>query len=113
MTRGQRQRWLTVAPAALVTGAIALITCVLTPLFHLEVSMTSSRGGTARAFYDIGSGINDRDSARLPLQSGPRTLYTFPLPSADYRAIQFHPVDRDNCEIAILKVRAWTCSDAR
>jgi hypothetical protein len=105
VSRGQQQGWLTVALAALVTGAIALITCVLTPLFHLEVSMTSSRGGTARAFYDIGAGINDRDSARLPLQSGPRTLYRFPLPAADYRAIQFHPVDRDNCEIAIQNVR--------
>ncbi|MEN3369763.1 MAG: hypothetical protein V7609_1906 [Verrucomicrobiota bacterium] len=67
--------------------------------------MTSSRGGTARTFYDIGSGINDRDSSRLPLQSGPRILYRFPLPPADYRAIQFHPVDRDNCEIAIRNVR--------
>jgi hypothetical protein len=96
---------LSIALSAVFTAAIALIASVLTPSFHLEVSMTSSRGGTARVLYDIGAGINERDSARLPLQGGPRILYRFPLPAADYRAIRFHPVDRDNCEIAIEHVR--------
>ena len=61
--------------------------------------------GTARAFYDIGAGINERHSARIALQSGPRTLYRFPLPEGDFRAIQFHPVDRGNCDIVLHSVR--------
>lgn len=99
------QIWLVIALAATFASAIALIYSALTPLFHLEVSMTSSRGGTARAFFDIGAGINGRDSTGLPLQREQRTLYRFPLPQADYRAIHFHPADRDNSEIVIHGIR--------
>jgi hypothetical protein len=99
------QIWLVLLLAAIFAGAVALIVSALTPGFHLEISMTSSRGGTARAFYDIGAGIIERHSARIPLQSGPRILYRFPLPEGDFRAIQFHPADRGNCDIVLHSVR--------
>ncbi|PZR76844.1 MAG: hypothetical protein DLM73_01420 [Chthoniobacterales bacterium] len=84
---------------------MAFIACPLTPPFYLEISMTSSRGGSARVFYDIGAGINARDSAQLALQSSPRTVYRFPLSQGEYRTLQFHPADGGNCEIAIQNVR--------
>lgn len=96
---------LVLALAAFFAAAVALIACALTPPFYLEISMSSSRGGSARVFYDIGAGINARDSAQLALQSAHRTLYRFPLSQGKYRALQFNPVDRDNCEIAIQNVR--------
>ncbi|MEY2494805.1 MAG: hypothetical protein QOJ45_1297 [Verrucomicrobiota bacterium] len=99
------QIWLVLLLAAIFAGAVALIVSALTPGFHLEITMTSSRGGTARAFYDIGAGINERHSARTALQSGPRILYRFPLPEGDFRAIQFHPADRGNCDIVLHSVR--------
>ncbi len=89
---------LALALAALSAAAVAIVACALSPLFHLEVSMSSSRGGNAGVLYDIGAGINGRDSTQLPLQAEPRTLYRFPLPEAEYRTLQFHPVDRDNAE---------------
>jgi len=90
---------------AFFAGAVALIACALTPPFYLEISMTSSRGGNAHVFYDFGAGINERDSARLALQSAAGALYRFPLSQGEYRALQFNPVDRDNCEIVIQDVR--------
>ncbi|MEY2518443.1 MAG: hypothetical protein QOF24_202 [Verrucomicrobiota bacterium] len=96
---------LVLALAAFFAVAAALIACVLTQPFYLEISMSSSRGGIARVSYDIGAGSNERDSARLALQSAPRSVYRFPLSNGEYRALQFSPVDRDNCEIAVQNVR--------
>lgn len=96
---------LMLALAALFAGAVAIVACALTPLFYLEVSMTSSRGRDAHVVYDLGAGINERDSARLTLQGAPGTLYRFALPQAEYRALQFYPVDRGDCEVAIQSVR--------
>ena len=96
---------LVLALAFFLAAAAALIACVLTPPFYLEISMSSSRGGSTHLFYDTGAGINARDSAQLALHSAPRTVYRFPLSQGEYRALQFNPVDRDNCEIAIQNVR--------
>lgn len=96
---------LMLALAALFAAIVALLAGALTPLFCLEVSMKSSRGGNARIFYDIGEGINKRDSAQLTLSGASQTLYRFALPEGEYRAFRIRPVDRDNAEIALRGVR--------
>jgi hypothetical protein len=99
------QTRLVLALAVFFGAAAALIASALAPAFYLEISMSSSRGGIAHLFYDSGAGLDEKNPIRLPLQSAPRALYRFPLAQGEYRALQFSPVDRDDCEIAIQNVR--------
>ena len=57
------------------------------------VEMRSDTNTVAQLFYDIGSGMNEADSVRLPVpaSSAYRTL-RFPLPNARIRALRFDPI---------------------
>lgn len=89
-----------------VATFIALTAAAPKPSFYFEVSVRSSASGTTQTFYDIGKGVNEPDSARLPLRaSQSETVYRFPLPDADYRSIRFDPLDHGNAEIGIKDAR--------
>ena len=57
------------------------------------VEMRSDTNTVAQLFYDVGSGMNEADSVRLPVTASStyRTL-RFPLPSARIRALRFDPI---------------------
>jgi hypothetical protein len=107
MRSAPKQQFVLALGLAIVIAAIvALIIAASRPSFYFEVSVRSSASGTAQAFYDIGKGINEPDSARLPLRASQSTaVYRFPLPDADYRSIRFDPLDHGNAEIGIKDAR--------
>jgi hypothetical protein len=97
---------LVLSVAAFTAGILALTYWVLTPAFHLEVSMRSSTAGVAQTFYDVGRGISEADSVRRPLQDAKSTgMYRFPLSEAEYKTIRFNPLDHGNADIVINYVR--------
>ncbi len=48
----------------------------------------------AQLFFDVGKGMNEADSARLPITaSSDYATLRFPLPSATIRALRFDPIN--------------------
>jgi hypothetical protein len=59
----------------------------------LVVEMRSDVSSSAQLFYDIGRGINEADSVRLPVTaSNAYSLLHLPLPNATIRALRFDPL---------------------
>lgn len=68
--------------------------------------MSSSTAGIGQVFYDIGNGLSEQDSTRLPVGSGESSAaYRFPLPEAEYHILRFDPLDRGPSDIVISYVR--------
>lgn len=85
---------------ALALGAIAATAFTFwprtqSPAFYFEITMRSALSGFAQLYYDVGSGVNGKDSFRLPVEGGNRdALYRFPLPEGRYPNLRFDPTDR-------------------
>jgi hypothetical protein len=63
--------------------------------FFFEIAMGSAHPGVAQLYYDVGNGINEHDSSRLPVQGGASEItYRFPLPQGNYTNLRFDPTDR-------------------
>src|SRR5438270_9498921 len=92
---------------AFIAGfAITLVSALFSPLFYFEVYLRSSSPGIAQTFYDIGNGVNEQNSQRLPVPaSNSMAVYKFPLPEGDYHAIRFDPLDHGNAEMLIRGAR--------
>ena len=68
--------------------------------------MRSSLSGFAQLYYDVGSGVNEKDSVRLPVVGGNREVaYKFPLPQGRYRDLRFDPTDRARNTMALTGAR--------
>src|SRR5437867_12936620 len=88
--------------AALVLAVVASTPLIvrrlsaLPPDFVFEVRLQSSTQGFAQIFYDVGRGMRQEDSAvvQIAKRNAPAT-YRFPLPSGEYRALRFDPLDRE------------------
>jgi hypothetical protein len=92
--------------AFVVAIVIILVRAPFLRSFYFEVSLRSSSPGIAQTFYDIGNGVNEQNSARMPLPASKEmTLYRFPLPEGDYHAIRFDPLDHGNAEMVIREAR--------
>jgi len=92
--------------AAVSAGAIAVTHWALKPAFYFEVSMRSPTAGTVQTFYDIGRGINEHDSVRLPVRGGEsNVIYRFRLSAGEYRTIRFDPIDHGDCSATIRSMR--------
>jgi hypothetical protein len=74
------------------SGAYLVDVPVLPPA--VVVDIRSDTNTVAQLFYDIGSGIHEADSVRLPVAASTayRTL-RFPLPAARIRALRFDPIN--------------------
>jgi hypothetical protein len=58
------------------------------------VEMRSSTNAVAQLYYDVGRGMNEVDSVRIPVsQSTGLSSLRFPLPHQTIRAIRFDPID--------------------
>ena len=96
---------------ALLVGFLLAMTYTFWPRhdpfpFFFEVAMRSDHPGFAQLYYDIGNGVNEHDSSRVPVQGGGSDLtYRFPLPAGMYANLRFDPTDRPHNTI--------TLSDAR
>lgn len=91
---------------ALVIGALAspLITFwprARPPAFFFELTIRSTLSGFAQLYYDIGSGLNEADSARLPVDGKRDADYKFPLPEGRYASLRFDPTDRPENSITL------------
>ena len=63
--------------------------------FQLRGHHESSLSGFSQLYYDIGSGVNERNSVRLPVQGGNLPVdYKFRLPEGVYSNFRFDPTDR-------------------
>lgn len=72
-----------VIPALILTSYIVDKRVRAIKFRFLQVSMRSSVYAVAQAFYDIGNGINDADSSKLPINKGKEfSTYRFPLSNA-------------------------------
>ena len=90
------------AIAALLSMAVALFISVRKESFYFEVKLRSSQAGAAQLYYNLGRGMNERDSAQVPVRAGDSmTTVRFPLPAGEYNAFRFDPIDRGYCNIAI------------
>jgi hypothetical protein len=76
-----------------VSGMYVLDTRLLSrPQFVVE--MRSDTNATAQLFYDVGRGLNEADSAGLPVdESNTYATLHFPLPRATIRALRFDPIN--------------------
>ncbi len=80
--------------APLLATAIALVWVWTTAPFSFEVFVQSSTGGDAQLYFDVGRGLNEADSARLPLETGDGFhRYRFPMPAGTIRSLRFDPTD--------------------
>lgn len=63
--------------------------------FYLEITMRSAKSGFGQLYFDVGAGVNEHDSSRLPLQGGNTNVtYRFPLLEGTYTELRFDPTDR-------------------
>jgi hypothetical protein len=76
------------------------------PLFYFEVTARSSLAGMAQLYYDNGSGMNETDSVRLPVEGGNRDVdYKFRLPHGTYSFLRFDPTDRASNVMILSQLR--------
>ena len=88
---------LLISIAAILSALIAIFLSAQTEPFSFEVSMRSSQLGNAQVFYDLGSGMNERDSVRRPFRaSESAATHRFPLPPGEYKAIRLDPIEHGN-----------------
>lgn len=74
--------------------------------FCFEVTMKSTRWGFAQLYYDVGSGVNESDSFRTPIEGDNRqAVYRFPLPRGMYSNLRFDPTDRPRSHITLTNAR--------
>src|SRR5437868_14495219 len=79
---------------------------MFTPSVCFEDSMSSTSSVTAQIFYDIGRGIREDDSAKLPVGGAEsNVLRRFPLPQATFRTFRFDPLEHCNANIVISRAR--------
>ena len=96
---------------ALTLGAIAALAYTFWPRanpfpFHFEVTMRSSLSGFAQLYYDTGSGVNEKNSSRLPVEGGNRPgQYKFPLPEGMFSEFRFDPTDRARNSMTLVGAR--------
>lgn len=89
------------AQIAILISVVALVSAVLawyhathTKFFFFEVEMRSLYKGGAQVYYDLGPGFNEADSTGLALPTAESmTTVRFPLPSGNYQAIRFDPIN--------------------
>lgn len=78
-------------------------------LFYFEVTARSSLAGLAQLYYDTGSGMNEADSVRLPVEGGNRDVdYKFRLPPGTYSFLRFDPTDRASNVMILSRLRIVT-----
>lgn len=96
---------------AVAIGAIAATAFILwpraqSPAFYFELTMRSSLPGFAQLHYDVGSGVNGKDSFRVSLEGGNHEVdYKFPLPEGRYLNLRFNPTDRALNTMTLSRVR--------
>lgn len=74
--------------------------------FAFEIAMRSSLSGFAQLYWDVGSGVNEKDSVRLPVQGGNRQIdYKFPLAEGRYSYLRFDPTDRARNTMTLVGAR--------
>ena len=79
------------------------------PLFYFQVTARSTLAGIAQLYYDTGSGMNETDSARLPVEGGNREVdYKFRLPHGTYSFLRFDPTDRASNVMILSQLRIVT-----
>jgi hypothetical protein len=94
------------ALAAIAATAYTFWPRTPSPFFFFEVTMRSSLPGSAQLYYDIGSGHNEKDSFRLPVEGGDREIaYKFPLPEGTFANLRFDPTDRAPNTISLTGAR--------
>jgi hypothetical protein len=104
--RSKSEIGLALVIAALVSTAITFWPRARPTAFYFEVTMRSSLPGFAQLFYEVGSGVNEADSCRLPLEGGNRdVIYKFPLPEREYASLRFDPIDRTGNTMTLSRAR--------
>jgi len=74
--------------------------------FYFEITMRSSLPGSAQLYYDTGSGLNEVDSVRVPVQELDRAVnYRFRLPEGVYGFLRFDPTDQAGNTITLSRPR--------
>lgn len=64
--------------------------------FAFEVTVASSASGTVQLYYDIGRGMDEPDSVRVPIEGDQKPHHLrFAMPEGNYRALRFDPIDRE------------------
>jgi hypothetical protein len=78
-------------------------------LSYFEVTARSTLAGMAQLYYDTGSGMNEADSVRLPVEGGNRDVdYKFRLPPGTYSFLRFDPTDRAGNVMILSRLRFVT-----
>jgi hypothetical protein len=104
--RSKSEIGLALVIAALVSATITFWPRARPTAFYFEVMMRSSLPGFAQLFYEVGSGVNEADSCRLPLAGGNRNvIYKFPLPEGRYAGLRLDPTDRTGNTITLSRAR--------
>jgi len=97
--------------AALIIGVLLAITYTYWPRhdpfpYLFEVSIQSTHPGFAQLYYDVGNGVNEHDSSRLPVQGGnSKETYRFAMPEGIYPNLRFDPTDRPRDTITLSGAR--------
>jgi len=76
-----------------------------------EVRVESEQSGLVQLYYDLGSGLNEGDSAIEPIVAGQPKLLRFALPGGTIRALRLDPLDRE-AHMAISGARATDAGGA-
>jgi hypothetical protein len=68
--------------------------------------MQSARWGLAQLYYDIGAGLNERDSSRTTIEGGNhQAVFRFPLPQGRYSNLRFDPTNRPRNHMTLTNAR--------
>lgn len=101
----QRHR-LPLAVAALLALIISCWPRNPGPSFFFEVTIRSSLPGFAQLYYDVGSGLNERDSSRIPVEGRDRETHCrFPMAEGIFRTLRFDPTDRNQNSMTLSAAR--------
>lgn len=64
------------------------------PRYRLEMEVLNTQFGVAQVYYDLGTGLSEKDSVRIEVEPGAWRTIHFALPSGAYRSLRFDPTDR-------------------
>jgi len=95
--------------ALAVTALFGYLAVIHQSMLYLEVRLTSNVRGTAQVYYDVGKGLNEKNSDKKPIDSEGSNTVRFRLSHKPIWNLRFDPLNRSGD----LVIKSLTITDRK